>query len=535
MPENQVILNVDDTEAVRYAKTHTLRVAGFKVEEAVNGAEALQKVAALQPSLVLLDVRMPDMSGIEVCRRIKVDFPTTMVLQVSASYISSADRVIGLESGADSYLAQPVEPAELIAAVRALLRIRSVEDQLRTVNQQLEDRVAERTRQLMEANQQLTHEIAEREKAQASLIQALKTEALGQLTGGIAHDFNNLLMIISSNLQLLGKRLGDDDRLRRYWAGAKEGTDRAVTLTQRLLTFARRQELKIESVGIPELLAGVRSLIERSVGPMNEVVVDVAPDVRLAAIDRNQLELALLNLSVNARDAMPDNGRLTIAARNARPPKGSSLADRDYVHLSVTDTGTGMDAQTLARATEPFFSTKAPEKGTGLGLAMVRGFLEQLGGGLVLTSARGEGTTAHLWLPVATTQQDAAEVTEPEAPAARPLSILFVDDEQLLVMVGADMLESNGHQVTPAGSGAEALELLQSKGRFDLLITDHAMPGMTGAELAEKARAISPEIRVVVASGFQDIPGEGDANWLRLRKPYLESDLIDLINQIYAR
>ncbi len=243
----------------------------------------------------------------------------------------------------------------------------------------------------------------------------------------------------------------------------------------------------------------------------------------------------MLNLSVNARDAMPNNGCLTIAARNDRPPKGSGLADQDYVHLTVTDTGTGMDAKTLARATEAFFSTKAPEKGTGLGLAMVRGFLEQLGGGLILSSISGKGTTAHLWLPVATGQQEAAEVKEPESKAARPLSILFVDDEQLLVMVGADMLESNGHQVTQAGSGAEALELLQANGAFDLLITDHAMPGMTGAELAEKAKAISPEIHVVLASGFQEIPGEAGANWLRLRKPYLESDLIDLINQIYAR
>jgi signal transduction histidine kinase len=534
MADGPVILNVDDTEAVRYAKTHTLRMAGFTVEEAQNGAEALRKTAQFNPALVLLDVRMPDMSGIEVCRRIKADFPNTMVLQVSASYISSADRVIGLESGADSYLAQPVEPAELIAATRALLRIRMAEDQLRIANQELEDRVAERTRQLMEANQQLSLEIEKREKAQASLIQALKSEALGQLTGGIAHDFNNLLMIISSNLMLLGKRIGDDEKLRRYWAGAKEGTDRAVTLTQRLLTFARRQELKIESVDIPVLLNSLKSLIERSVGPMNEVVVETAPDVKPAAIDRNQLELALLNLSVNARDAMPNNGRLTISARNARRPEMTKLAAGDYVHLTVRDTGIGMDATTLARATEPFFSTKAPDKGTGLGLAMVRGFLEQLGGGLFLESRPGDGTTANLWLPVATQPQDQAEAPAEESPRSRPLRILFVDDEALLLMVGADMLESNGHQVTQAASGTEALEHLKSQGRFDLLITDHAMPGMTGAELANRAKAIAPQIRVVVASGFQEIPGEAEAGWMRLRKPYLESDLIAVINQIYA-
>jgi CheY-like chemotaxis protein len=307
-----------------------------------------------------------------------------------------------------------------------------------------------------------------------------------------------------------------------------------VTLTQRLLNFARRQELRIETVDVPGLLASVRSLIERSLGPMNEVMVDVAPGVKPAAIDRNQLELALLNLAVNARDAMPDNGRLTISVRNARPPKETKLADRDYVLVRVTDTGIGMDAKTLAKATEPFFSTKAPEKGTGLGLAMVRGFLDQLGGDLLLESTPGIGTTANLWLPVATEHEAAAETPADETPRSRPLSILFVDDEALLLMVGADMLESHGHRVTQAGSGAEALQALQSNGKFDLLITDHAMPGMTGTELAAKAQQISPEIRVVVASGFQEIPGEAEADWSRLRKPYLESDLIALINQIYA-
>jgi signal transduction histidine kinase len=533
MASGGVILNVDDTEAVRYAKSHTLRVAGFKVEEAENGTDALTKVEELRPELVLLDVRMPDMSGIEVCRRIKAEHPNTMVLQVSASYISSADRVIGLENGADSYLAQPIEPAELIAAVRALLRIRKAEDQLRNTNQILEERVVERTRQLVEANQQLTHEIAEREKAQASLIQALKTEALGQLTGGIAHDFNNLLMIINSNLQMLGKRLSGDEKLQRYWAGAKEGADRAVTLTQRLLTFARRQELKIESTDIPTLLNSLKSLIERSVGPMIEIGIEIAPAIKPAAIDRNQLELALLNLAVNARDAMQGNGSLTIEVENARPPNGGN--DRDFVHISVRDTGIGMDEQTLARATEPFFSTKAPEKGTGLGLAMVRGLLDQLGGQLILESKPGEGTSVHLWLPVAS--QPAALPAAPTSGTSRgaPLSILLVDDELLLLMVGADMLESNGHRVTQAASGPEALKALQANGSFDLLITDHAMPGMTGAELAAKAKEIAPDIRIVVASGFQEIPGEAEANWLRLRKPYAESDLIELIGKIAPR
>jgi signal transduction histidine kinase len=531
---NTLILNIDDTEAVRYAKSHTLRTAGFKVEEAVNGKDGFKRVAELRPELVLLDIRLPDISGIEVCRRIKAEFPSTMVLQISASYISSADRVVGLESGADSYLAQPVEPAELIAAVRALLRIRAAEDQLRTNNEDLERRVVERTQQLVAANAQLTHEIAEREKAQASLIQALKTEALGQLTGGIAHDFNNLLMIILSHLSLLGRRIGDDQRALRYWNAAKEGAERAATLTKRLLAFARRQELTAEVVDIPDLLQNVRSLLERSIGPMNRLVLDIGEDIRPAFVDRNQCELALLNLSVNARDAMPESGKVTISVRNARPGAGSKLPAQDFVVLTVADTGTGMDPATLARATEPFFSTKGPDRGTGLGLAMVHGFLEQSGGNLWLTSAVGKGTTAELWLPTAVEQQVAVEEGVPDAPEAKPLSILFVDDEHLILIAGADMLENSGHRVTQATSGAEALEILNAGQHFDLLITDHAMPGMTGSELARQARASLPGIRVVLASGFQDIPGEDQADWVRLRKPYMESDLLDLINQMYA-
>ncbi|HEY4163293.1 MAG TPA: response regulator [Dongiaceae bacterium] len=533
MPYTQLILNVDDTEAVRYAKTHTLRTAGFRVDEATNGTEALQKVAELRPGLVLLDVRLPDISGIEVCRRIKADFPSTMVLQISASYISTIDRVIGLENGADSYLAQPVEPAELIAAVRALLRMRAAEDQLRSTNENLEARVTERTRQLLETNLRLTQEIAEREKAEASLVQALKTEALGQLSGGIAHDFNNLLMIILSHLNLLAKRLPESDaKAQRYWTGAKEGAERAATLTQRLLAFARRQELKVESANVAALLENLRSLVERSVGPMIEVVMNVEPDLRPASVDRNQLELALLNLSVNGRDAMPEQGRLAISARNDRPAPGSRLAAGDYVVVSVADSGIGMDAATLARATEPFFSTKA-DKGTGLGLSMVHGFMEQLGGALKLSSAIGVGTTAELWLPAATASDQPEEQRSIDKGPLRPLSILFVDDEPLLLMAGVDMLESSGHRVTSANSGPEALAALQAGGPYDLLITDHAMPGMTGTELAEKALQTAPGIRVVLASGFQDLPSDA-AKWTRLRKPYLESDLIELIHRLDA-
>jgi len=308
-----VILNVDDVESVRYAKTRTLQTAGFKVEEAATGQEALEKVRVLRPVLVLLDVRLPDISGIEVCRQIRRDNPMTLILHISASYTSADDRVLGLDSGADSYLVQPIEPAELIAAVRALLRIRTAEEKLRRLNESLEARVSERTRQLVEANQRLTYEIAEREKAEASLIQSQKSEAMGQLTGGIAHDFNNLLMVILSNLHLLQKRLPDDDKSRRYFDGAMHGAERGVTLTQRLLAFARKQELTAQTVDLSRLVNGLRDMIERSIGPMIKISIDAPAGLPPAFIDPNQLELAIVNLAVNARDAMEERGQLSIS------------------------------------------------------------------------------------------------------------------------------------------------------------------------------------------------------------------------------
>jgi signal transduction histidine kinase len=530
-----VILNVDDVESVRYAKTRTLQTAGFRVEEAATGHEALEKVRVLRPVLVLLDVRLPDISGIEVCRQIRRDDPMTLILQISASYTTPDDRVLGLDSGADSYLVQPIEPAELIAAVRALLRIRTAEEKLRRLNENLEARVTERTRQLVEANQRLTHEIAEREKAEASLIQSQKSEAMGQLTGGIAHDFNNLLMVILSNLHLLQKRLPDDKKSRRYFDGAKHGAERGVALTQRLLAFARKQELAAQTVDISVLVNGLRDMIERSIGPMIKIAIDVPAGLPPAFIDPNQLELAIINLAVNARDAMEERGQLSISVTKGTWAGSDSLAAGEYLRLRVQDTGRGMDQETLNRSIEPFFSTKDVGKGTGLGLAMVHGFLLQSGGALALSSEIGEGTTADLWIPIS------GEEIGPSDTAAKPtvpqgsLKVLVVDDEPLLTMTTAEMLRDLGHQPIEAASGAEALAALEEHGDVDLMITDHAMPGMNGAELAKVARQKHAHLHVILATGYNNLPEGTDPSIDRLPKPYYEHDLTAAISRIVAR
>lgn len=378
-------------------------------------------------------------------------------------------------------------------------------------------------------------EMTERRRAEEQLRQAQKMETIGQLTGGVAHDFNNLLAAIQGNLELLRKRLPDDPQIQRFIDGALQGAQRGASLTSRLLAFARRQDLKPEPTDLGELLEGMRGLMERSIGPLIAIDLDIAPGLPPAKVDPNQLELAILNLAVNARDAMPDGGRLSLKLMRVDGAESDLGLKGQFLQLCVTDTGSGMDEATLVSAIEPFFSTKELGKGTGLGLSMVHGLAVQLGGALQLKSQLGEGTTAALWLPVSALPVTEVLEMEPEQTATPPASvILVVDDDALINMNTVDMVEDLGHTAIEAYSGKEALAILDSGKRVDALITDYAMPGMTGVELANRARELYPDLPILLATGYADLPSGTTTDLPRLAKPYQQTDLATQISRLLA-
>ena len=383
----------------------------------------------------------------------------------------------------------------------------------------------------------ITRDITERKKSQEQLdqvreiaFQAQKMEAIGQLTGGIAHDFNNLLMAVLSSLELIRKRIPDDPKILRLLENAVQGTQRGATLTKRLLAFARRQELKQEAVEIPDMVRGMTDLLGRSLGSSVEIETRFPLVSRPVWADANQLEMVLLNLVVNARDAMPDGGRIIISTREAKVSKRDSVALKPglYICLAVSDNGCGMDAETLRRATEPFFTTKGVGKGTGLGLSMAHGLTEQFGGAFTLKSRLGEGTTAELWLPVAMGQVPTGEieVAKREASESRnALTILVVDDDPLVLTNTIAVIEDLGHIALAVNSGAEALALLRREDATDLVITDQVMPHMSGLQLADAIKVEWPDLPVIIATGYADLPAGVGINFPKLSKPYTQAEL----------
>jgi PAS domain S-box-containing protein len=381
----------------------------------------------------------------------------------------------------------------------------------------------------------ITRDLTERRDAQLALertrevlFQSQKMEAVGQLTGGIAHDFNNLLTAIIGSLEIARRRATDASVIRLI-DNALRGAERGSSLTQRMLMFARRQELNFQPVDSVALVHGMAELLERSLGPSVRIETRFPLGLPWVSTDANQLEMALLNLAVNARDAMPEGGPVVIAAR----PETVALAHGrlqpgEYVCLSLTDTGEGMDEDTLAKAIDPFFTTKEVGKGTGLGLPMVHGLAEHSGGQLLLRSRKGQGTTAELWLPVAKKTEKAAEAEAPaQVPAKehRRLIVLVVDDDPLVLTNMAAMLDDIGHRVFEAGSAREALTILRRESGIQLVITDQAMPQMTGMQLIEEIKDNWPDLPVILATGFAELPPGTDPRQITLAKPFRQHDL----------
>ena len=372
-------------------------------------------------------------------------------------------------------------------------------------------------------------------EATSRMHEMAKLETLGQLTGGVAHDFNNLLTPIVGALDMLRRHHESDERSVRLISGAMQASERATTLVQRLLSFARRQHLESRTVDVRSLLEGMHDLMQRTIGPHISVKLEAPPGLHPARVDPGQLELAVLNLAVNARDAMGGGGnlRLSLSEVEVGPEEGDGLDPGGYLRLSVEDTGVGMDEATIRRAIEPFFTTKGQGEGTGLGLSMVHGLAAQSGGALRIHSKVGAGTTAELWLPIS--EGGAEELTERknDLPAQpRRATILLVDDEDLVRSATAEMLREMGHTVIETSSAAAALDQLATGREVDLLVTDYLMPGAKGSLLIEQARRHRPQLPALLLTGYANL-AEGEAAGLpRLPKPFREVDLARAIAEL---
>ena len=480
------------------------------------------------------------------------DFPFVL-LATKRSGHRPADALRMLEQlGNVIVLERPIHGETLLRAVSSALRgrrhqydarshlveLKDAEERLTQLNATLEARISERTAELSRANDQLMQEIAERERAQAALVQAQKIEAMGQLTGRIAHDFNNLLTEISGNLDMIQRRASDEKTIRQ--AGfAAQAADRAAKLTQQLLAFSRSQRLDLKPVDINALLAGMSDLLERTIGNEAQIEMHFADSVPWALADANQLELAVLNLAINARDAMPDGGVITISASlEPDPEKDGSESGRSCGVITVSDTGTGIPDELIEKVFDPFFTTKPVGKGTGLGLSQVYGIARQSGGTVKLHSAVGEGSTVSIWLPLTAPPPESDGDSAADDRLLRSEAgerILVVEDDDGVRRYLVECLEMLGCEVIEAANGMEALDRLASA-RPDLMIVDFVMPGMNGAELTAMVRERLPELPIILATGYADMDAVDEvvAGDRVLRKPFHINDLAAAVRAAVA-
>ena len=434
-----------------------------------------------------------------------------------------------------SFLERPFHPTTLVSMVQTALRGRRRQTECRKLNEELELHVEERTAELAAANRQLLSQIEERERVESTLRQMQRLEAVGQLTSGVAHDFNNLLTVVLGNIGFLERGLaehGIDGRLRQRLGYMRTAAERGAKLTDQLLSFSRRQRLEPRCLDLNGAVIGMRDLLQSTMGGSIRIETELSPELWLALVDPTQLELAILNLAINAHDAMNVGGTLRVVTRNTTlgpPTRAEDPATGDYVAICVSDSGHGMSEEVRARAFEPFFTTKEIGKGSGLGLSQVLGFAKQSGGGVRIESHAGRGTAIYIYLPRA-----AANARLPAAPdrredaggAFRGATILLVDDDNAVREVTRAMLNDLGYLVLEAGSGGAALDLVDRTHTLDLMIVDFAMPGMNGAEVARLGRTRRSNLPVLFITGFAERASiEGVAEAHLLRKPFAQDEL----------
>ena len=515
----------------------------YTIDRVMTEPDFTAAAASGRHHLILADYVLPTFDGLSALAIARAQCPGTPFVFVSGT-LGEDVAVEALKRGATDYVTKqrldrlPRTIMRALAEARAHAERERALQELRDLNATLEARVKARTSDLAAANAELHRQIAERERVEEALRQAQRLEAVGQLTSGVAHDFNNLLTVISGNIEFLERAI-PDERSQRRLQMMRGAADRGARLTAQLLAFSRRQRLEPTPVELNQTVASMRDLLQSSIGGAVRIEMMLQADLWSALVDATQIELVILNLAINARDAMAVGGCLTIETANVTlsqaPSRPEEPAPGEYVMLAVSDTGTGISPEVLARVFEPFFTTKAVDKGSGLGLAQVYGFVKQSGGGVRIDTRVGEGTSVRIYLPRAEPASPAREVTKPAIDCAdqrrtgdRPV-VLVVDDDSAVREITTSILSENGYRIREAGSGLAALTALESDACVDLIVLDFAMPGMNGAEAACEIRLRWPHLPVMFVTGYADTAalmqaGEVGAERI-VQKPFQRGEL----------
>ena len=499
------VLVVDDDERNLMAIATVLEDIG-EVILARSGEEALRHLLKGDFAVILLDVYMPGLDGYETAQIIRERDQTKRIPIVFLSAVNKETEHLmrGYAMGAVDYVFKPVDPLVLRSKVAVFVdlfaKTREIEAKARQEQALLDEN--------LRANNDRLRAERELRRAESQLFQAQKMDAIGKLTGGVAHDFNNLLAAVIGGLSLIERRASLDEKQQKILSMTRHAAEQGTELVGRLLAFARRQQLQPANVSIEAMEGSVTGLLAHTLGGLVELKWRVPPNIWNAFADPAQLELALMNLIINARDSMAEGGTVLISAENRAVQNGNEndLRPGHYVVLTVSDTGCGIPAEMIEEVLQPFVTTKEIGKGTGLGLSMVYGFAQQSNGAFRLSSKVGKGTQAEIWLPRAA---DQGAVRKPsQAPVEigeiQPLNILIVDDHHEVRIATAGMLEELGHSVRQAPLGRDALTQLDGDNRCDLLITDYAMPNMSGTELVREARKRKPGLRSMIITGYAD-------------------------------
>ena len=548
---NSDILIVDDTLPNLRLLHDMLKDQGYKVRGVHSGPMALSVVAKAPPDLVLLDINMPGMNGYEVCHQLKADPATRDIPVLFISALDEAwDKVKGFEAGGVDYITKPFQLEEVLARVENHLTIRHLQGKLQQSNEDLEQRVEERTAQLAKTVSALKEQIAERQRAEErkselerQLHQAQKMESLGLMAGGIAHDFNNMLTIIMGYAELELGAVPTDEELYKNLELILKTSERAASLTDQLLAFSRRKIVAPRVVDLNIVVRDTEKMLSRLLGDHIELALDLLPEPGPVKTDPGLMEQAIVNLAINARDAMPDGGTLQIATSAIELDAETAANDPDlqagsYLELTISDSGTGMDKETLAHVFEPFFTTKEQGKGTGLGLSTVHGIVRQSGGQVQITSEVGSGTTFTILLPrIAEAVEPLVQKTQRSIQLDGTETILLVEDEADLRLMIRRFLEKRGYTILEAEDGGQALQLYErNKGSIHLLITDVIMPKMGGQELADWLTPLRPEMKILFMSGYmaEEVNRYGllDSGAAFLQKPFARDVLLGKVRAL---